>query len=651
MLKRIRSGLFPLALLIAALPAAAEKLPAKLFAQHPQYSAVAMSPDGRHLAITTPVDNRTDLMIVDIEGTSEPQRVRYLPNEHVIQPWWASDERLVVGKGKKIGYLEQPFSLGELYSTNLEMKEQRMLFGYEPDDGRRRGRMKDSGYASVLERVMPADGELIVQYQSQNEHDKKTYVYRVNAITANRKLIDTLDLELASVSVDRNGVPRFASSLDVKGKPILRYRPTADASWQPIPVSVAGYSMQVWGFAADNNSAWAEISDDGEPEAMYRVDFAKGTREKILAAGNYETGALMFAGFEPEPFAIYSDTPKPAIHYLDNESEWARLHAGVMKQFPGNAVSFVDFSRDNQRVLISVSSDRNPGQYHLLDRKNNSLTKILDNYQNIEPGKLATTRVIEFDTPDKQRLSALLTVPNDVMSPYPMVVMTHGGPFGVVDTWGFDADAQFLANRGYAVLQVNFRGSGGRGVDFERLGYKEWGGKIIDDIASGVRWAIDQQVADPARICTYGASFGGYAALMGPIRYPDLYRCAVGYVGVYDVAYMASKGDIDDTKRGRYYVQETVGTDPEKNRAESPVHQVDKLNIPVLLIHGKEDRRVPLIHYKVMADALKKAGRPAESLVKDSEGHGFYAEDNRIELYEKLDAFLTKHTGKPAAAK
>jgi dipeptidyl aminopeptidase/acylaminoacyl peptidase len=651
MIEILQRGLVVSALSLIAMPSMAEKLPARLFAQHPQYSAVAMSPDGRHLAITTPVDNRTDLMIVDIDGKSEPRRVRYRPNEHVIEPWWASDDRLVIGKGEKVGFLEQPFALGELYSTNIEMKEQRMLFGYEPDDGSHRGRLKDTGFASVIERVMPVDGDVIVQFQSWNDKDRKTYVYRVNASTASRKLIDTLDLERAAVSVDRAGVPRFAASVDVKGNPILRYRPTTDAPWQPVPATLAGRNMLVWAFAKDGNSAWAEISDKGEPVSMYRVDFAKGSREKILSSGRYETGAMMFAGFDPEPFAIYSNSPKPSIHYLDNESEWAKLHAGVMKQFPGNVATFVDFSRDNQKVLISVDGDRNPGQYFLLDRKNNSIAKILDSYEGIDPTLLAQTRVIEFDTQDGQKLSALLTVPRTGNSPFPMVVMSHGGPFGVADYWGFDTDTQFLASRGYAVLQVNYRGSGGRGDDFERLGYREWGGKIMDDIAAGVRWTIDQQVADKARICTYGASFGGYAALMNPIRYPDLYRCAVGYAGVYDVAYMATKGDIDDTKRGRYYVEETVGTDAEKNRAESPVHNVDKLRIPVLLIHGKDDRRVPLIHFKVMSEALKKAGRPPETLVKDAEGHGFYAEDNRIELYEKLEAFLDRHIGAAAAAK
>ena len=151
--------------------------------------------------------------------------------------------------------------------------------------------------------------------------------------------------------------------------------------------------------------------------------------------------------------------------------------------------------------------------------------------------------------------------------------------------------------------------------------------------------------SDKDRICTYGASFGGYAALMNPIRYPELYKCAIGYVGVYDLAYMATKGDIDDTRRGRYYVEIAVGTDEAKTQSESPAHNADKLKIPVLLVHGKDDQRVPMAHFNAMSEALKKVGRPAQILVKDAEGHGFYKEENRIELYEKMEAFLDQHIG------
>jgi len=633
-----------LALLLAN-TVSAERLPAKVFAQHEQYSAVALSPDGNTLAIATPVDNHTDLMIVDLSGKSEPSRLRSLPKEHVINPFWANDNRLVFGKGKKSDFLEQPSNLGELYSINREMKEQKIMFGYQRDEGNRAGRKKDQGWATVIARRGEDRDKLIVRFQSWDENDKNTYIYRLDPNTVDRKMIEKIPLESASVVVDFDSVPRFAASIDLHYNPILRYRPTAASEWTPVPESLAGWSMDVLRFAKDNNVAWALISDDGEPEALFKVDFAKGTREQVLALGDYSVGTVLTAGFEGEPFAIYSNAPKPSVQYFDNTSEWAKLHGSLMKQFAGNLVWMEQFSRDNSKVLVSVTSDRNPGQYYIFDRSKNSIGKVLDSYDGVDPAKLAPMRIIEFMTDDEIKLSAMLTLPLNSQAPYPMVVMSHGGPFGIADQWGFDADAQFLANRGYAVLQVNYRGSGGRGKSFKKSGYKQWGGKIMDDIAAGVRHTIDNGIADKDRICTYGASFGGYAALMNPIRYPELYKCAIGYVGVYDLAYMATKGDIDDTRRGRYYVEIAVGTDEAKTQSESPAHNADKLKIPVLLVHGKDDQRVPMAHFNAMSEALKKVGRPAQILVKDAEGHGFYKEENRIELYEKMEAFLDQHIG------
>ncbi len=646
--KRVATAL---AFTLATSSACAERLPVKLFAQHPQYSSVAMSPDGQHLAITTPVDNRTDLLIVDLSGKDEPVRVRYRANEHVFAPLWADDDRLVVGKGKKFGFLEAPFSLGEIYSTNLSGEKQEMLFGYQPDDDNRRGVRKDLGFAYVEQRIQPLRGEMLVTFQSWEQKDKKTYIYRVNATTGKRNLIERLNLEAASIATDQSNRPRFAKSADDHLNPILRYRPTADSEWLPVPATLAGRDMSVLTFAKDNNIAYAEISDKGEPEVLYKVDFSKGTREKVLDRGEYDTGGITYAGFDPQPFAIVSYLPKLSIQYLDTDSEWTKLHAGLMKRFAGNYVAFEEFSRDDKRVLISVSGDRNPGQYYLLDRNKNTFAKILDSFEGIDPTKLAAMRPIEFKNRDGVSLSGMLTLPTSGAAPYPMVMLPHGGPHGVSDYWSFDSDVQFLANRGYAVLQVNFQGSANRGENFERSTYRKWGTTIMDDIADGVRWAIGQQVADKDRICIYGASFGGYSALMNPVRYPGMYQCAIGYAGIYDLEMDYSKGDVNDTRRGRNSLVAMFGTDEAEMARHSPARQADKVLIPTLLVHGKDDQRCPFAQFKMMRDGLEKAGTPLEVLVKDAEAHGFYKEENRIELYQKMEAFLDKHIGAKAATK
>ena len=642
-----RGALLALTLCLAPL-AHAERLPAKLFAQHAQYSEVTLSPDGTHLAISTPVDKRTDLMIVDITGKREPSRLQSLPNEHVVEVFWANDNRLVFGKGKKADFLEQPYWMGELYSINREMKEQKIMFGYQPDDGLRAGRKKDEGSAQVIARRGPDRGSLIVQFQPWRDDSKNTYIYRLDPNSGERDLIEKIAMERAAVTVDHNSVPRFAETADEYYNPILRYRPTPDSDWKPVPASVSARHMHVLAFESDNNTAWALIADQGESLALYRVDFAKGSREQVAALEGHNVGGLLRAGFEKVPFAIVSYLPKISIRYLDTKSEWAQLHAALMKQFPGNLVSYVEFSRDNKTVLVLVQGDRNPGQYYLLDRNKNSVSKIFDVVAGVEPGKLVPMRPVQFKNRAGVELTAFLTTPAGGVAPYPTVVLPHGGPHGVSDEWGFDRDVQFLANRGYAVLQVNYQGSGGRGEDFARSTHRKWGTTILDDIADGLAWAVDQQVVDKDRVCIYGVSFGGYAALMSPIRYPGKYKCAIGYAGFYDMEMDYKKGDVNDTKRGRNQIAAELGTDIEEMRRNSPARHADKVAIPVMLIHGRDDQRCPFAHYKMMADGLEQAGNPAVSLVRDAEAHGFYKEENRIELYQKMEAFLDQHIGTKA---
>lgn len=625
--------------------ALAAKIPVKVFAQNPGFSAVALSPDGHRLAITTPVENRTDVMIVDLSGKAEPMRIRYNANEHVIGPFWADDDRLVLSKARKAGSRAAPSGTGEVFSVDATGRNQQLLFGYVPDEGNIRGRRKDTGFASLLDRVPGGKGELLFSYVDWTSADRHSSIYRVNPVNGEREQIEQIPLRAGVVAVDHKLKPRFASSRDDNAEPLLRYRPTADSAWTEVPKSMAGRSMYVIAFEADNDIAWAEISDAGEPSSLYRVSFSKGTRDKVFGRDDMDIGSVMMSGFDGVPFAAVFDAGKPAVQYFDPKSEWAQLHSGLMKQFPGNLVRFIDFSRDDNHVLALVYSDRNPGDYYLIDRTANRVSKLQSRLEGIDPTQMASMSPFRFKASDGVELDAFITVPREGSKPFPVVVMPHGGPHGPYDSWSFDADAQFLANRGYAVLQVNFRGSGGRGETFEKSGHRKWGTRIMDDIVDGLKFGVAQGLVDAGRACIYGASFGGYASLMAPVRSPGTFKCAIGYLGVYDLELLHSRGDTNDTKQGRNVVTQFVGTDTTELAANSPAKQGAKVGIPVMLVAGKEDIRAPLAHTNAMADALKKAGTPVDVMVKGGEAHGFYKEENRVELYEKMEAFLDKHIG------
>jgi dipeptidyl aminopeptidase/acylaminoacyl peptidase len=237
-----------------------------------------------------------------------------------------------------------------------------------------------------------------------------------------------------------------------------------------------------------------------------------------------------------------------------------------------------------------------------------------------------------------------------------MVVLVHGGPHGIWDRWGWDPvdpyrngtqpeEVQLLAHHGYAVLQVNFRGSGGFGTRFLTAGYRHWGTTMQDDLTDAVGWAVGKGIADPKRLCIMGASYGGYAALMSAQREPDLYKCAVGYVGVYDVGLLFTDSDTAKSASGRRALDRFHGTESAEHRAHSPAAFADRIKADLMLAAGKRDRRVSFSHYEAMSEALRKAGKGFESVVQAKEGHGFADVENRVDLYTKILVFLQRNIG------
>jgi dipeptidyl aminopeptidase/acylaminoacyl peptidase len=269
----------------------------------------------------------------------------------------------------------------------------------------------------------------------------------------------------------------------------------------------------------------------------------------------------------------------------------------------------------------------------------------LESRPQLKSEDLARAEPFELRARDGIAIRGYLTTPK-VSNPkrLPMVVLVHGGPHGIFDSYGFDWEAQLLASRGYAVLQVNYRGSGGRGKVFEASGYGRWGAEMQDDVTDAVNWAIKDGVADASRICIMGGSFGAYSALAGVFREPEMFRCAVGIAGVYDLELMHKKGDIPDLESGRRYLRMAVGTDAADMQSRSPSFNAERIKAAVFLVHGRDDERAPYEQAVRMRAALQKAGNSPEWLVESKEGHGFFNEKNRAEVYTRILEFLAKHT-------
>lgn len=615
------------------------------FTRRPEAWEVSLSPSGEYVALAVPTADgmETRLEVVTL-ATGKSQIMRFGPQQHVSDIVWTADDQLVVSRAEMEPLKARPTTQGELYTTDVHAQNQDVLFGFVPDREGKRGKRKDKGW-SVLAKVLTREpGMALVDFTCwECGEEPDTVIFKVDTRTGRRQEIERGD-QLAGYQFDETGEARLRTTWDANDQPVLHYRRNKGDAWEPLPKSIAGRLIYRARFAADNNTLYALVTDALEPAQAYRIDLQAGTRTRLAGDPDVEVDGFMYAGLGGVPFAVTYNAYKPVLQYIDPQSEWAQLHASLMPSFPGQLLAFTGFSRDGNKVMLDVSSDRNIGSRYVYDRSTRQLQKILDYKPWLTAAAMAPTRPIEFSNRDGQKLFGFYTANGS--GPRPMVVMAHGGPFDVKDSWGFDDQVQFLASRGYAVLQVNYRGSGGRGEGFAQAGWKGWGTTIQDDITDGVRWAIDQKLADPDRICTFGASFGGYTALVQPILQPGMYKCAIGYVGVYDLPLMRSTDrNMGQGKRTGRFFDRTLGTDMDALARISPVERVADLGVPVLLVHGSDDRTADFNQFKAMNAALRDAGKPVETYVARGEGHGFVKPENRSELLRRVAAFLDKYIG------
>ncbi|MGY4515492.1 dipeptidyl aminopeptidase/acylaminoacyl peptidase [Lysobacter sp. HA18] len=630
--------------LLLSFHASADPIRIEDLARHAELNEASLSPNGDYVALAVPSQDgrETQLEILKLDGTGKTQVLRFPQKQHVINIFWTSDEQIVMSRARTFPFQPLPTSYGELLTTDIHGKNQDLLFGYQPDGMNYPGRRKDQGFASV-ETVLPAEpGKILVRFNCWNCGDEPdSTIYKVDSVTGERSEIERSEGPGAFI-FDAGGRARVRTTRDAQDEPVLAYRPTPGADWQPMPKSIAGYRVSGGAFTSNPDIAFLEISDAGEPPKFYRVDFKNGTRTFVTSNPELEHSVLLRVGDTGDPFGVIYTAGKPSIKYFDPTSEWARLHAGLLKAFPGQLVDIRDVSRDGKRLLFTVMSDRHPGAYYVMDRTANKVMLIGETKPWIAPDAMATTVPIEFAARDGRKIYGFYTASGD--GPRPLVLYPHGGPFGIADRWGYDADAQFLASRGYGVLQVNYRGSGDRGTAFQREGWRQWGGRLIDDMVDGVKWAATQKLTEAGDACVYGASYGGYAALQAVRVAPTLFKCAIGYAGVYDLP--LDQKQVTNVASKRFFAR-TMGADDAELARVSPARHASDVKVPVFLIHGKDDQTAHFDQYKAMLDALTAAGNVPETYVVAGEGHGFYSPDSQAELYRRLEDFLSKHLPSP----
>ena len=623
------------------------------FIKRDQFESIKLSPDGAHYAATVPLEDRTILVLLrradsKIVGTFSTGKFT-----HVAGFEWVNPERVLLSVVEKFGALDQPQSLGEIYSLTTAGKPD-ILVGQrvnrEQIGTNIKGKTAERVFAYLVD-DLPGDDRTVLVAVMPFAADPYTRLERMDVESGRRIPVARAPVRNGTFSTDNSGEVRFArgAGIDNVNKLFVRRKPGAE--WELLNDEGATDRIEVpLGFSADNATAYLQVEQGSGPDAIVAFDMASGKRTEVLRDDDTDPLQPIYrAGTSIPVGAIFMDG-KPRAAFFDEKSPEARQQRSLESAFAGDFPFITSSTSDGRLSLVRTGSDRNPGDFFVFDNQARKADHLISRRSWFDPEKMAPTRPVSIAARDGLPLKGYLTTPAGAGDKnLPLVVLVHGGPFGIFDDWDFETERQMLAAAGYGVLQINFRGSGNYGRMFREAGARQWGGKMQDDVTDATKWAIQQGHADPRRICIYGASYGGYAALMGVAKEPDLYRCAVGYVGVYDLPTMHTHGDIQQRGSGETYLREWIGSRDEL-AAVSPNRIADRIKVPVFLAAGGEDQRAPIEHSKMMERALIAAGKPVETLYYPNEGHGFYVEANRRAYYQKLLGFLGRHLGGKTAS-
>jgi dipeptidyl aminopeptidase/acylaminoacyl peptidase len=631
-------------------PGAHALIPIDEFLRQDTMNEIKLSPNGKYVARTVPLGEKVVLMITRRNDGVMTGHFNLAGKTQVLDFWWVNDERLLISVGEKFGELERPQPTGELYATNADGSGQGILVGWRAGADSagthiKGGNGRENVAAQLVDDLPNDPNKVIVSVYDLQGNDQYTRAEEMDVNSGHRTIVARAPVRRAHFVTDTHGIVRFAIGAGADNLLKTYYRDGAGAEWQLINDEATSQRvMNPLGFAADGKTAYLDAEEKTGPNSIYAFDTATRKLQLKQHDASVDPMQILYAADGEEPIGARYLDGKPKVMLFDETSPMATLYRSLEASFPDQTVALESFSSDGKLALLSVYSDRSPGDYYVFNLDSKKAEHLISRRDWIDPDQMGEMRPVTITARDGVVVHGYLTLPHGSDGKnLPLVVNPHGGPFGIYDDWSFSVESQLLASRGYAVLQVNFRGSGNYGRAFMHSGYQQWGRKMQDDVTDATHWAIKEGIADSRRICIYGASYGGYAALMGVAKEPSLYRCAVGYVGVYDMQTMYHAGDIQDSRSGENFLKETLGE--QDLDAISPTHLADRITVPVMLVAGREDERAPPKHTEMMRDALQKAGKQVDAKIYDKEGHGFFIDADKLDFYTRMLAFLDRNIG------
>lgn len=600
-------------------------IPVEDFFRLPEKARYTLSPDGKNYAWLAPWKGRMNIFTAPISkiGRDSGKRLTSAEDRDITSYGWGSNSRIlyVQDKGGDENY--------HIYSVSIGGGSVRDLTPFE-------------GVRAGITEILEDDEEHVLI--EMNKRDRTVFdVYRLNIVDGSMEMIAQNPGTIVGWDTDNDGRLRLAYETVGTNTRVL-YRDTETSPWRTLFDTDFRDSVSPQAFTADNKKLYITSNIGRDKSALYEYNPADGTQNLIYENSEASVGGIIWSDKRRKLLGAGYYTDKRHRVFFDDETR--SFYEMIQKHFEGLEFGISSMTRDENSMLIAVGSDRVVGQLYYYDKaRPEEFRFVTDFYPWLKKEYLAEMKPISYKARDGLVIHGYLTLPAGVEPKnLPAIVVVHGGP-ETRDTWGYDSEVQLLANRGLAVLQVNYRVSTGYGKAFWEAGFKQWGLKQQDDITDGVKWLIGQGIADPKRIAIYGGSYGGYATLMGLIKTPELYACGVDYVGVSNL-FTLFQSIPEYWKPALEQMYVTIGnpeTDKAQFEATSPTLHADKIKAPLFIAQGANDPRVVKAQSDAMVEALKKQGVDVLYMVKDNEGHGFRNEENRFDFYHTMDQFLADH--------
>ena len=602
----------------------AKQIPLEDFFKNPEKSSYQISPNGSYYSYMGPYKNRMNIFIQKI-GDSSATQLTFEEKRDISGYFWPNNEQLV-------------FLKDDAGDENFH------LFGVDIDGSNPISFTDFDGVKAQIIDDLPDQKDFIII--GLNKRNKQVFdPYRLNLKSGKTSILAENPGNIQGWMFDHEGKLRIATAIVDGVNTSLLYRDSEQEEFKTIVTTnfKEGFSPQFFTF--DNKNIIGTSNLGRDKSVVVEFDLSTGKEVKELYGNeDYDVGGVAYSRKRKVITAAYYNSWKSERHFFDQQSK--ALFEKVQNHLPGYEISVSGMSDDENIFIIRTYSDKSLGAYFIYNAKEDNLDKIVEVSPWIDENEMSNQLPISYNSRDGLKINGYLTLPKgydmENAKDLPVVINPHGGPWAR-DEWGFNPEIQFLANRGYAVLQMNFRGSVGYGRKFWEASFKKWGREMQDDITDGTQWLIDQGIADKKRIAIYGGSYGGYATLMGLVKEPQLYAAGVDYVGVSNMfTFMKTIPPYWEPMLEMMY--EMVG-DVEKDssmlREVSPVFHVDKIKAPLFIAQGANDPRVNVDESDQMVKAMKEKGIEVEYLVKDNEGHGFRNEENKFDFYRAMDKFLS----------